>query len=86
MRVDPTGFRDELKIEPPDEASLRAARERRMKELAMGRVLRGVAFYLAFLVVLLFLAHANVDGNAAGLRQTLVNTFINTKPAFPKVS
>ena len=47
---------------PPDPDQLRQARELRMKELAMWRIIKEVASYTIFLYMIMFVAYNNVDG------------------------
>ncbi|KAK7502419.1 hypothetical protein BaRGS_00006372, partial [Batillaria attramentaria] len=75
------------KRKPLKGSALRAARERRLKEIQKWRVLRDVITHVIFLAILLYLAHRDRTQNMFLYKDTLHRVFIkNNQADFDKVS
>ncbi len=73
-------------IQPPDMESLNAARELRLKEVAMEAILKEVMIYFVFVMVTFFLSYQARDSNSFIFAQNIKNTFFwNGAPYFDSV-
>ena len=60
---------------PPDEAKLEIARKLRMKERQMESIIREIAWYVIFLLVLLTIAYGNRDLTTSKVTRYMKDTF-----------
>lgn len=60
---------------PPDEAKLEIARQLRMKEKQMKSIIREIAWYIIFLLVLLTISYGNRDLITSQVTRYMKNTF-----------
>lgn len=61
---------------PPDEAKLEIARQLRMKEKQMKSIIREIAWYIIFLLVLLTISYGNRDLITSQVTRYMKNTFV----------
>ena len=62
---------------PPDPASLRKARRKRLKEIKMNAALKEICAFFFFLICLMDVAQYHRDPNTFLLSKTLDETFVN---------
>ncbi len=73
-------------IQPPDTASLEAARELRLKEIAMEAILKEVLVYFLFVTVVFFLSYQARDADSFLFTSNIRNNFVFNNPSFDSVS
>ena len=64
-----------LRSSPPDPAKLQRARTKRLKEIKMNAVLKEIAAFFLFLVLLMVVTHCHKDPITFLLSKTLYETF-----------
>ena len=72
-------------VQPPDIESLNAARELRMKEIAMEALLKEIIIYAIFVLVVFFLSYQARDSDSFMYAENIKNTFFRNTPAFDGV-
>ena len=63
---------------PPDEAKLEIARKLRMKEKQMKSIIREIAWYIIFLLVLLTISYGNRDLITSQVTRYMENSFVDS--------
>ena len=73
-------------VQPPDMESLNAARELRMKEMAMEALLKEIITYAIFVLIVFFLSYQARDSDSFIYAENIKNTFFRNSPTFDGVS
>ena len=73
-------------VQPPDMESLNAAREVRMKEIAMEALLKEIVIYAIFVLIVFFLSYQARDSDSFIFAENVKNTFFRNSPTFDSVS
>ena len=63
-------------LRPINTSEMVRAREKRLREIKMGEILREIILYIFFTIVLLFLSYQSRDTNSYGLYRDTKNLFI----------
>ena len=73
-------------VQPPDMESLNAARELRMKEMAMEALLKEIITYAIFVLIVFFLSYQARDSDSFIYAENIKSTFFRNSPTFDGVS
>ncbi|KAK3612419.1 hypothetical protein CHS0354_032020 [Potamilus streckersoni] len=86
VRPPTQALRPSLLIEPPNPEELAKAREKRLNELKMHRILREIFFYMVYLALLILVASHNRDSNSFRTGKAIRNLILSSQYDLQKVN